>query len=286
MSIITTILGFAIIVLFIIYGLELFFYIGLIIITPILISAAWKYIPVMYFLFKITGDGIIGIPKTVSNHWIRQTGNTCAIAAQQIVLKIFNMNRPLDDLAERQRAYGHYKKESGSNSLSFLLTGYDIKTEKIGIDDKLFEYNLWKILRKNRILIVAVNSFVLNKPDSFRIDYKEAIPDHAIIISGIEEKNGDYIVYYSDTGIHDGRLKKTKSKHLLQAISKKSYYMIATESVPEEAISQEDKREVITKESDMKVTISCPACNQKLRVPNRKIIVTCKNCTTKFEHPQ
>lgn len=276
-------IGF-LLILSITYELNLLFYIALFISSPFIVTALYKYIPVMYFYFNITGGKVIGIPNTVSEHWMPQDGPTCAIAAQRIVLKIFNIKKSLKDLSERQAAYGHYKKDLGSNSLSFLLKGYGIETEEVSIQEKLFEYILWKNLRKNRPLIVAVNSYVLNNPDEFKIDYKEATPDHAIIISGIQERNREFIIYYSDTGMIDGSLKTIKSKALLQSISKKTYSMIATSTVPDKYINTLDKITNSSKKMDEKTIINCPSCNHKLRVPKKNIIVTCVNCKNKFNY--
>lgn len=245
----------------------------------------YKYLPVMFFLMQIRKGGIIGIPKTVYENWMPQTGTTCAIASQRIILRIFSINKDLSDLAERQAAYGHYKEGLGSNSLSFLLDGYGIKTKQSYINEKLFEYGLWKSLKQNKILIVAVNSYLLNNPDEFSVNSKEANPNHAILITGIERKNGEYIVYYSDVGISNGRLKKVKSNYLLQAISKKYYSMTETPSVPNESISHLDKKNNFSKDTSQKFTIICPSCEQKLRVPKKNIIVTCKRCSNKFKYP-
>jgi len=178
-----------------------------------------------FILFKhFRSSSMSGNPSIAQAFWKRQLGNTCAINIQRIVLEIFGKRKNERELAERQKAFGRYDDNKGAKSMFFLLDGYGLKTKKINLADseqKEYLFQLWKLLRKGRLLIAPVNSFLLNNPDSsFKYDGGKKI-DHVVLVTAIETHQKDKIdVFYCDTGVNNGSIRKINGAEFYYAAGK------------------------------------------------------------------
>jgi hypothetical protein len=170
-----------------------------------------------------------GNPSIAQAFWKKQSGNTCAINVQRIVLEIFGKHKEERDLAERQKAFGKYADNEGSKSTSFLLDGYGLETKKINLAEfgqERYLFQLWKLIRKGRLLIAPVNSFLLNNPDSSFSQNEDKQIDHAVLITAIETHGKDKLdVFYCDTGVNNGSIRKINGADFYYAAGKE---LIAT----------------------------------------------------------
>lgn len=236
-----------------------------------------KLLPFIIFFLDKKRERVIGLPKTVSKYWFFQKGKTCAIAAQKIVLSIFDINKDMEDLEKRQKAYGYYHENIGSSSISLLLKGYGLDVLEKKLDRYSFEYDLWKSFKSNKVLLVIVNSYLLNEnSDGFSADLNNPIGDHVIILSGLQYKDGLCNIFYTDTGVATGEVKKINSQILKKSLSH-SALVVETPSIPNSKLLQEGTDDLV-----YKAIVLCSKCNKQLRVPRKKVSVVCNRCGYNF----
>jgi hypothetical protein len=202
------------------------------------------------YIFK--DSGIIGDIRVFNDCWEYQKSNTCAINTQRLILSKFGISRDEEHLKHIQKSFGEYNKISGSSSLVRLLDSYKIKYRTIStvnIDspyDKDTEYIKKKLAEEiitGSVLIAKTNSYLLNlNDDDLEVMERPSI-DHSIIITALEKINDcDLFVYYTDTGIPNGAIRKTNLDKLIK-ISSSEYISvnIKTKSIPQKTISTETK---------------------------------------------
>jgi hypothetical protein len=159
------------------------------------------------FLFKAASGREIGLKQKVNRIWQHQEGKTCAINAQRIVLSVFGIERNEDELWRRQQSFGLFDPREGARSISFLLKGYGIRcTEREILRPGEFSYAVYRSLSRGRLILLRVNSYLLNNPDSTFDGPIDPDCNHVIAVTRIRSKGigNQPEVVYIDTGHPDG----------------------------------------------------------------------------------
>jgi hypothetical protein len=211
----------------------------------------------------------------VAHFWEYQSGSTCAINTQRIILRLFDMNKSESELALRQASYGMYDEKKGACNNSLLLEGYGLKCKEVETNKKSdFLFKLFRSLFQNKICIINVNAYLLNNRENFYVNNTNPIYDHSILITSLERKRiGEFDVIYTDTGTFDGSMKRIDFKIFYQCSEKK---FIESPRIVIRGPIDNDSGEV-------KKIICCPNCSQKLRIPfDKKLNITCKKCHVMF----
>lgn len=182
------------------------------------VKANKMYLWVLLKLHSQKKGKTIGNPEVAARHWKFQRGNTCAINAQRIVLAIHGVFRSESQLVARQSSYGRHTA-NGSSDISMLLEGYGLKSRMVNFASRRdLPLRLFSTFRKGRVAIVPVNSSLINQPDPAFDSPIGARVDHVVIATAMEPLgNGHYKVYYTDTGVADGRLKAVDERVLVGA---------------------------------------------------------------------
>ena len=192
---------------------------------------AWSIISLFYNLYLVVlfrlSKFTTGDPEIARPYWNVQSGRTCAINVQRIILDMFGIHKDGNDLSGRQKAFGKYEESSGSDSVTFLLDGYGIKTKKRLLNEhsvKRCLFELWKLLRKGKVIISTVNTHQLNIPDSSFVPNEIPRGDHTVLITAMEkDNNGDMNVWYTDTGNEIGIQRKISGRDFIFASNRVFY---------------------------------------------------------------
>lgn len=241
---------------------------------------------VRFWIFKY-GNYKTGLPEKVAEQWQRQQTNvTCAIACQKIILSISGISRDERSLSQRQQAFGKFDCTKGSSSITHLLNGYGMKTKSELLHSKeAFSKHIWTSLRKGKLVLASTNSFILNNHDSFFHD-KNAIPDHAVIISGLVSHSGLLNVLYCDPGSPNGALISTTLEHFYQSSNgtlattpkiMKVFKLPLTKKLPKKSSTANFQNN-----SNRKTIVACGNCDTSYKIPKfKKVVAICPNCGIK-----
>lgn len=227
------------------------------------------------FLFFTKRHSSAGERTRASRFWDFQKGPTCAINAQRIVLAMFGIVRSESELMQRQGAFGKFNVVDGSSSEKLLLEGYglDVKDVVVGSSADLI-FRVWDSLRRGRIVLLRVNAFQLNNFDEMFRSAETPLVDHLIIITEVESSGGgNLILYYTDTGVFDGSIKRAPAEAIVSASG------LRFVETPRLRKMEANARQGSTLKKD----IRCIGCGARIRVPlGIKGFARCPRCKTKF----
>lgn len=169
-----------------------------------------------YWLLWIPGS-TIGYPEIAAKHWRYQTGSTCAVNAQRVILSLCGVECSENELVKRLTAYGKHSR-MGSSDVKLLMEGYGLDVREIHYKKKAsFTRCLYDTLNDGRLAIILVNSSLLNLADVRFNTEAKVVPDHAIIVTALRTiKKGHVEAYYTDSGSSDGRVKTVNVKVLCE----------------------------------------------------------------------
>ena len=84
--------------IFIFHFNKLVFFVIFIFLIFLLVFFYKKILPLTIYFFDKSKGVLVGEPSIISQKWFLQTGNTCAISAQMIVLSVFGIIKNIEDL--------------------------------------------------------------------------------------------------------------------------------------------------------------------------------------------
>ena len=186
-----------------------------------------------------TTSSMYGNPNTAAPFWAEQKYDDCALMAVADVVGQITGHEPTEQdmitLAENTPSKSHpgsiymvpanpKDPNSGQGTdpadISLLLAHYNIQsttTDATGIDA------LEQALSNGKGVIVGVNGETLwNSPDGQRDQ-----ADHAVVVTGIDTKNG--IVHLNDSGTPDGRDEQVPLSTFMKAWKTSDYQMTITQ---------------------------------------------------------
>lgn len=174
---------------------------------------------------------IIGAPEEWAYYYNAQTlPDTCAIVAQQGILKTFGIDVTETELVQFAEESGIYAPGNGTTmeDVGDILDSYGIQNARYsgaGLD------NLIEELQQGNRVIVGLDANEIWTPESslnpFN-DWTAELPDagHAVWVTGIDIDKG--VVYTNDSGVPDGQAREVEIADFLNAWEDYNNFYCAT----------------------------------------------------------
>lgn len=180
--------------------------------------------------------GMVGNPATDAMYYHAQTySDTCAVVAQQGILKEFNIELTETQLREIAQKSGWYNPGGGTpiNEVGSLLEDFGVGVHQVS------EANIHDLIRELQLghkVIVGLDANEIWEPNENMNPlnwWRSELPDagHAIWLTGIDLDEG--LVYMNDSGVPDGQAKAVSIPDFLNAWEDFGNFYCATNISPD-----------------------------------------------------